>query len=273
MVNPGSDSRSATLEVLNPQTGLGVALSSGSTISLAAGETVVVPVSIDAGQVPTGKYDGIQVKITADDGSTIYTNITVLVVPQGTPNLPDLTLTSNDIRLTSVNGDGTVTLAADIHNQGTASASNVLVQFNEFGSQVGQVTLASVPSNGVRTASITIPMAGSGDYLIQVVIDPAGAIQELDKTNNEASQVIQPSGPSVSTEGNMLVTGSMPSTVYTNSLFSISGSAVYDLLVNGIRNSTDYAVKGGAVQITIIGSGGAEWVYRGSSYRRERKFS
>jgi hypothetical protein len=102
-------------------------------------------------------------------------------------------------------------------------------------------------------------MAASGDHLVRVVVDPSGAIAELDKTNNEASQIVRinPQGP---TEGNILVTGSLPSTVYADSLFNVAGQAVYAINVNGTTN-TDYVVKGGAVQITVSADGGANWVY------------
>ncbi len=106
---------------------------------------------------------------------------------------------------------------------------------------------------------LPFPAITAGDHLIRVVIDPAGAIAELDETNNEASRLI-PIGSPNPTAGNILVTGSLPATVYTHSLFTLNGRAVYDLYVNGVRN-TDYVVKGGSVQITVKGDGGAQWVY------------
>lgn len=260
MTNTGSDVQSASLELLNPQSGLAVNIPPPNPVVIAPGETKAVPIVINAGELPTGVYDGIQLKVTGTDGSPIYSNFKVYIVPPGTANLPDLTLASKDIRLTANNPDSTVELTADIHNQGLSAASNVTVRFYEFDNVIGETSIAEVPSGGVKSTSITVPMAGSGDYLIRVEIDPLDMIQELDETNNEACQIVQPSGSPGVTEGHILVTGSLPSKVYSGSLFSISGSAVYDLLVNGIRN-TDYVVKGGAVQVTIIGNGGVEWVY------------
>ena len=39
-----------------------------------------------------------------------------------------------------------------------------------------------------------------------------------------------------------------------DSLFTVAGHAVYDLTINGER-STDYGVKGGAVQVAVGGDG------------------
>lgn len=260
LINPGSVARSATLEVVNPHTGLTVAVIGPNPISIDPGEIKSLSLNIDAGSLPVGGYDGLLLKMSVDDGSTLYSNIKVNVVALGAENLPDLTLGSGDIGFAVTNPGDPVTLTATIHNQGNSTASNVLVRFFEFGTLLGETIVPQVAANGNTSTSIVVPMDSSGDHLVRVVIDPEGVIPELNETNNEASQVIQPGGPSVATEGNILVSGSLPSTVYTNSLFTLSGRAVYDLLVNGIRN-TDYAVKGGGVQITVTGDGGAEWVY------------
>jgi hypothetical protein len=259
LINPGTVSRSATLEVVNPHSGLTVSLTQPNPITLAPGETKTLSINLDPGTTPVGVYDDLLLKVTADDGSTLYSSIKVYVVPPGAGQLPDLAISAKDIHSTT-NADGTVTLTADIHNQGTASASNVQVQFYEFGNLLGTTALAQMPPNGIGSASITVPAMTAGDHLIRVVIDPAGAIQELDKTNNEASQIVRIGSPSPTTEGNILVTGSLPSTVYAGSLFTLTGQAVYAINVNGTTN-TDYVVKGGAVQITVSADGGANWVY------------
>ena len=260
MINPGSVARSATLEVVNPHTGLTVSVTEPNPVNIAPGETKSIPVNIDAGSLPVGVYDGLLLKAIVDDGSTLYSNIKVNVVAAGAASQPDLTLSSRDIGFSATTPGDPVTLTATVHNQGKSSAANILVRFFEFGTQLGESVIAEVPANGSTSASITVPMEPSGDHLVPVVVDPLGAIPELNETNNEASQIVQPEGPSVATEGNMLVSGSLPSTVYSNSLFTLSGRAVYDLLVNGVRN-TDYLVKGGSVQITVKEDGSAEWVY------------
>lgn len=260
LFNPGNVTRSATLEILNPHSDLTVSLPSSDPVSIAAGETKTVDIAIDPDSLPIGEYDGILLKVAVDDGSTLYSNIKVHIVSQGAGNLPDLTLRSDDIGFTVNNPGDPVTLTATIRNQGSSPAANVSVQFYEFDTLLGETVITEVPTNAIANTSITFPMTASGDHLVRVVIDPFGAIEELDETNNEASQIVQPGGSPGPTEGNILVTGSLPTTVYTDSLFTLTGRAVYDITVDGTRY-TNYVVKGGLVQITIQGDGGAEWVY------------
>ncbi len=261
LFNPGTASRSATLEVVNPHDGLGVSIAE-PTVTVAPGETKDIAVTLDAGTTPVGVYDDLLLKVAVDDGSTLYSNITVYVTPSGASNLPDLTLSANDIRSTT-NGDGTVTLMADVHNKGTSPASNIEVQFYEFGNLLGTTMVPQVPTNGIGTTSITVPAMTAGDHLIRVVVDPSAAIPELDESNNEASKIIQPAGPPPAAQaGNILVTGSLPSTVYAGSLFSITGHAVYAITIDGATN-TDYVVKGGAVDVSVKADDGKTWVYGG----------
>lgn len=261
LVNLGTVPRTATLEILNPHPDLMTVTLSQPSPTIAAGETQTLPIVISAGTTtPTGAYDDLLLKITIDDGSTLYASLKVYVTPAGAGQLPDLAITANDIGSVT-NTDGSVTLTATVRNRGTAPASNVQVQFYEFGNDLGSpVVIDQIAPDGIGSASITVPAMTDGDHLIRVAVDPAGAIAELDKTNNEASRLITIGSSGPPTEGNILVTGSLPATVYTNSLFALNGQAVYDLYVNGVRY-TDYAVKGGSVQITVTGDSNARWVY------------
>jgi len=257
LTNPGATSRSATISILNPYPGLTVSLSPPNPITVAPGETQNIPILIDAGPLPVGTYDGLLLKVAVDDGTTLYANIKIYIVQQ---SLPDLTIASSDISYTVDSSGTSVTLTAAIHNQGSLAASNVQVNFYEFANLLGQTVIASIPAQGTVSTSIDAPMAGSGDHLVRVVIDPSGLIQEIDKTNNEASTIVHLGGGSA-TPGSILVTGSLPSQVYAGSLFNLSGQAFYDVYVNGIEN-TDYAVEGGAVQVTIVSADGTtQWVY------------
>lgn len=256
LINPGNVARSASLDIVNPHSGMAVSITQQNPISIAPGATVTVPLAIDAGSMPIGIYDDLLLKVTVDDGSVLYSNIKIII---GAGNLPDLTISSSDIRST-MNSDSTVTLTATVHNRGSSSASNVQVRFFDFGTQLGDTVISQVAANGLASTSITVPLASPGEHLIRVVIDPLSLIQELGKSNNEASKIILLGGSSGPTQGNLLVTGSLPSTVYTNSLFTLSGQAVYDVYVNGVRY-TNYVVKGGSAQITVTGYDGTHWVY------------
>jgi hypothetical protein len=262
VTNQDSISHAATVEIFNPSSELAVALGSEGAVSLAPGETKVMPINVDASFASAGSYD-LMVKVTSDTGDIIYSNVRIYVTAPGAGNLPDLAITSQDISFSNLNpnpGD-TVTLEARVHNKGNTSASNVSVQAFDFDTFLGEVTIDSIAPNSFGTASIPVSFPSSGEHLIRVAVDPIDAILELDENNNEAHQILQVGAPP-ETIGNILVTGGLPTTVTTDSLFTVSGHAVYEIFVNGVRN-TDYVVKGGSVQITIKGEGGGEWVYPG----------
>ncbi len=252
--NLGGVSRSVTLEFLNPHPGLTLSLTSPNPTSVAPGETKTLSMTIDPGSLPIGKYDGILLDIAVDDGSTLYSNITVYVTASGAASLPDLTLNAGDISVVTPVPGGPVTYVATIHNQGNAPASNVPVQFNDFGALLGETVIPFIPANGSANTSVTVPAPPTSDHIIDVIIDPAGTIPELDKSNNEASKIIRLQGSSGPLTGNILVIGNLPQSVCTGSVFPVSGQAIYDLIINGVRD-TGYVVKGGSVQIAIGGDG------------------
>ncbi|MEA3277380.1 MAG: CARDB domain-containing protein [Pseudomonadota bacterium] len=183
------------------------------------------------------------------------------VTEPGAPELPDLALTTSDLSVVSDEPAGTVTLSALVHNRGSVPASNVEVAFYELGTLLGTTVLEEIAGDGTGGTSLTVSMTIAGDHMFRVVVDPAGSIAEGDETNNEASLVVQWNTPP-SMEGHILVTGSLPSTVYASSLFAVAGQAVYDLYIDGVRN-TDYVVKGGSVEVTVKADAGTEWLYGG----------
>jgi Concanavalin A-like lectin/glucanases superfamily/CARDB/PKD domain/SdrD B-like domain len=259
LTNPSDDSQSATLEIINPHSVLTVSTTQQNPITLAPAEVLNIPIVINAIATPVGIYDNLLLKLTVENGETLYSNIKVTVVEQSAENLPDLSLHADDIQLADYTLGESATLKALIHNKGQSTASNVQVQFYEFGNLLGETVIEEVPAEGIGTTSITASITTSGEHLIRVVIDSSETIPELDETNNEACRIVQLGSPP-EMMGNILVAGSLPSKVNTDSLFTITGHAVYDLYVDGTRY-TNYVVKGGAVQITIKGDGGTEWVY------------
>jgi len=118
-----------------------------------------------------------------------------------------------------------------------------------------------IPAGDMNSVSITIPMPAAGERLIQVVVDPLNTVEELDETNNEATRILRVNTGDI-TEGHILITGRVPFSVCSGSSFSVTGTAVYDLYVDGVRY-TDYAVKGGRVEMTVIGPDGQQWPYGG----------
>ena len=261
LTNPGEISQLVALEVVNPHSGLVVSLDSLDSIALGPGEEIDVPVVIDACTMPAGIYNDILLKLTTENGETLYSNITVAITDQDLEAFPDLSLRTEDIQLVDYTIDNSATLQAVIHNKGLSPASNVQVQFYEFDSLIGEIVLQDVPAEGFASADITAPITTSGEHLIRVVIDAEQAIDELDETDNEACRIVE-IGSSATRSGNIIVSGSLPAKVYAGNLFTASGRAAYDVYVDGVRY-TDYAVKGGSVEITIKDGNDNEWIYGG----------
>ena len=262
--NQDSISHSATLSILNPYPDLVVTLGQ-ENITLLSGEAATIAIDVDTSTALPGVYD-IQIEIAGDDGSIIYSNIRIYVTEPAAGDLPDLTLTAQDVYFSNVNPfpDDTVIISARIHNKGASPASNISgisVKFFEFDTLINEVFLEAIPTNSSKVASVFASFSYAGEHFIRVVVDQSDKIPELAENNNEASQILQVGSPPEFT-GSILVTGHMPSTIIEDSSFTVAGKAVYEIFVNGERN-TDYVVKGGSVQITVIEDGGAgrEWVY------------
>lgn len=262
LFNASSATRTATLAIANPHTDLSVSLTSQTPITLESGETRAIPLAIDAGSTPVGTYSQILLEVSVDDGSVLATNITLYVTEAGAADHPDLALRAEDLAFASGDPGGPVTLKATVANRGALPATDVPVRFYEFGNLLGEVSLPAVPADGAAVAALPVVLSDGGDHLIEVVVDPDGAIAELDETNNAASFVVSLNTPPAQ-QGGIRVTGGLPTTVYTDAVFGLSGRAVYELNVGGVTY-TDYVVKGGLVTLTIREIGGdREWLYGG----------
>ncbi len=197
-----------------------------------------------------------------DPGSLNDTGQYQISLTCGGSEMSDLAISADDIQLLGYDaGDSTITIEAAIHNVGTAPASAVTVRFYEFNTLLGEAEVVEIPAGEMRSVPITIPMPAPGERLIQVVLDPLDTIKELDETNNEATRILLINTGDL-TEGYILITGRVPSSVCSGSSFSVTGTAVYDLYVDGVRY-TDYAVKGGMVEMIVIGPDGEQWLYGG----------
>ncbi|MCP4119753.1 MAG: hypothetical protein GY737_31010 [Desulfobacteraceae bacterium] len=259
--NSTDEYQSATLEIINPHSVISVSFDGENAINLEPQKNFRFPVTIDSGRAPIGKYDDILIKLMDENGESLYSKIIVTVLESGGVNLPDLSVCSENIKLVDYTLDGTASLQATVYNKGSEAASNIQIQFYEFGNLLGETVIPAISSKETETAITTVPITTSGEHLIRVVIDSQNTIDEFSETNNEASQIIKIGSPAP-IPGNILVTGNLPTTVYTDRLFTISGRAMYDVYVNGTRY-TNYAVKGGSVQFTIEDETNKEWVYGG----------
>jgi len=270
--NPNTAVRTAAIEIVNPHTDLLISPASGDSFVIDALDTATLLLDIDSTAAAVGVYKGILLKLTDDTDRAVYANVTVAVTPTGAPELPDLAISADDIQLVAYDAsDSTITLDAAIHNVGTATASDVTVRFYEFNTLLSEAEVVDIPAGEMRSVPITIAMPAAGERLIQVVLDPLDAVEELDETNNEATQVLLVNTGDL-TEGHILITGSVPSSVCSSSSFSVTGTAVYDLYVDGVRY-TDYAVKGGMVEMTVIGPDGEQWLYEGKHTNIHGAFS
>ena len=249
LLNVKDTSQSATLEIINPYPEVGISLVSQDPVTIEPHKAEDAPLLIDAASATVGTYDGILLKITLDDGSIIYADITIHVT-EGAAELPDLYVNAKDIGSDCTDPDDPVIFTATISNNGNLPAENVRVQFYDFGTLIGETEIFAIPAEGSINVSIDTPAPPSGDRMIEVVIDPDDAVAELNEENNAASRIVQIAcinpGPMA---GNILVTGGLPQRVCVNSPVLVSGHAVYDIMVDGAQY-TDYVVKGGMVQIT-----------------------
>ncbi|MBI0584603.1 MAG: hypothetical protein ISF22_10315 [Methanomassiliicoccus sp.] len=115
-----------------------------------------------------------------------------MVTVQG---IADLSVQRNEVTLSPVapTRGQTATISAYVRNTGDVSASDVLVRFfvtdpsGQSRDTLASVTIAyiDVDDYGVATASWTPSLPGS--YILEVVIDPNGAITEISESNNTVS--------------------------------------------------------------------------------------
>jgi hypothetical protein len=104
---------------------------------------------------------------------------------------PDLAISASDITLSPedpVAGE-TVTITATIENLGTGNVTDVIVEFWDGDSWIGNATL-SLEAGANGTVSVEWE-ATAGDHDLRVVVDPDNMIAEQDETtNNEATKSI-----------------------------------------------------------------------------------
>lgn len=128
-----------------------------------------------------------------------------------------------------------VTVTTTVRNQGDAEATGFRVQLLVDGVELGSSEVATLGASSEQEVSFDVAPMAAGTRAVEVVVDPDGAVLELNETNNEAQkdvvvllqQVVEP-GSSVS---------------------ALSGEAGDDLLFR-------VEVAGGPANLTVDLSGG-----------------
>ena len=112
---------------------------------------------------------------------------------------PDLAAGTISLSTVRANGADQVTFRAAVANPALGAATGAVVRFLVDGAQVGPdrtIDLAAGASTTVSSAAW--PAKGrDGQHTVQVVLDPAGAIAELDETNNAAARSFRVEGNKV----------------------------------------------------------------------------
>lgn len=140
------------------------------------------------GQVFKDEQNNIAVSIDAQIGNAFQ--ITVNRVGP----MPDLAVDKIFTKPTAVTPNTTVTIYADITNQGTADASNVPVQVLIDGQiyATKQVTLAANETTEVSVDWTAV----SGSHIVKVIVDPDNTITELSRAKNTGTYTLNV-GPTV----------------------------------------------------------------------------
>jgi PKD repeat protein/alpha-tubulin suppressor-like RCC1 family protein len=271
VTNHSGSSKTVSLSILNPHPQLSLTFSGSSSITLSSGQSLNVPVEINAGATASGVYKDISIRASMPDSTSSYVTTTVSVINPDESLRPELSVYSDDIQLTGHDPGVSATFDITIRNKGLGDASQVPVYFYDYGEYLDSINLNHIAADVDTTFSIVLPVTAPGEHLIRVLIDPDRSIGETDTTNNEAVRLVN-LGDSVSNAANLLVNGSLPSSVYTGDLFKISGNAVYEMLI-GNTISTDYGVMGGEVRIEIKDTLGNDWDYGGIKTSSEGCFS
>jgi hypothetical protein len=104
------------------------------------------------------------------------------------PLKPDLTATAVTVPAQQLTDGDAVTFSAAIGNLGPGDAANAVVRFLVDGTQVGaEQRVASLAAGASATVTSDAWTATAGTHTVEAVVDPDGAIAEIDETNNSAS--------------------------------------------------------------------------------------
>ncbi|MEW6536579.1 MAG: PKD domain-containing protein, partial [Candidatus Auribacterota bacterium] len=236
-----------------------------SSITLNPGESTTVTVSVDTTIAQSSRVDLTLHIEGAGSDEVDYSNLRLYISP--VPR-PDIVLFVKDMEFDPQNPDveGDCEVSVIVKNLGTASASNIQVAFTSFNQPVGQGTVA-IPALDIGeevTVSTTVSFATAGRKLVQIEVDPANTIDELDEYNNDVSKIVQVGQENI-LSGGIRVLAVGPARAEIGELVEITGRADYAIEINGEMNY-DYPVKGGSVTLFIKTTSGDVVATRGGIY-------
>ena len=103
----------------------------------------------------------------------------------------DLTMSSSDLSFSTENitENEQINIKAIIHNNGSATARNVVVSFFENDVLIGNQS-ETIPGKDSREVRLDWVPTEEGSRTIKIVIDPENVIEEIDEYNNELSKEV-----------------------------------------------------------------------------------
>ncbi|MDX9703080.1 MAG: CARDB domain-containing protein [Candidatus Auribacterota bacterium] len=251
------------LDVINTDSSVYVSfLDDPFQVTIGPQQVDTVDLYVDSNNPDSDRVD-VQLRLVNELNDQVdYSNLRIYMNP--VPK-PDLVVNTQDISFDPKNpsAGSNVTISVTVRNVGNEIATNIPVRFTSFGSLIGSgvVTISSLEAGAEVTVDTTVSFATAGMKLISIDVDPDDIIDELDDFNNSTNKMLFVGNiPLLS--GGIRVLAQMNSTIPAGSRVSISGTATYSLLVNGVPNY-DYVVKGGSVFIDVKNLNGDVILHQG----------
>ncbi len=187
------------------------------------------------------------------DGDPELADFTQLVfaVGSGKP-LPDLEITSKDIQFDPEKGEPNEpsTIAATIHNRGSAPAAEVSVLFTDFGLPIeSQVILLLNPGESIELTT-QYDWSEPGYKLVTVTVDPDSDLRESNERNNVGAAIYRVDPPA-GLAAQIVISCTAPSGYAEGMTGRIAGRASYSIPVDN-ELTYEYPVKGGTVSARTV---------------------
>ncbi|WP_406004993.1 discoidin domain-containing protein [Streptomyces sp. NBC_00637] len=171
--------RTQTLQVLGrPQSAsafTSLAAAKSYSFSPASGNTVTVPVS--------GRWSDVRLHFTANSGAPGGQVAEFQVVGTAAP-APDLTVTTLDWTPAAPSERDAVTVKTTVRNAGTARSAATTAEVSVEGTVAGSGAVPALDPGASATIDIGTGTRAAGSYGVSAVVDPRGAVPELDDSNN-----------------------------------------------------------------------------------------